>query len=167
MVIFMSKEDFKDFKRGFNNRYICFEYPFAWKDIETEEESEFTDAVLFDKGNNAIVKVSTKPCLVDDINDLKKEVEKDLQSKGCIIQQSAIDKLNNHEIWDVFYTVSDDENLEIEQFSILKDNNLYTLELYTKNNRDPVVVNEFVKVITTFKILKPSYKVENDSYEKI
>ena len=59
------------------------------------------------------------------------------------------------------------EGLEIEQYAILKDNNLYSLELYTKNNRDQVAVKSFVEVIQTFKILKPVYKVDGDSYERI
>ena len=38
---------------------------------------------------------------------------------------------------------------------------------YTKNNRDQVAVKSFVEVIQTFKILKPVYKVDGDSYERI
>ncbi len=161
----VSPEDIKSFKRGFNNRYVCFEYPFVWEDIKTEDESEFTDAVLHDKQNNSIVKISTKPSNFENIKDLKEAVEKDLNENKCEIQQSAMDSFKQYDIWDVLYTT--EEGLEIEQFAILKDNNLYTLELYTKNNRDQKAVSEFVKVIQSFKILKPSYKVFEDSYEKL
>ena len=152
-------------KRGFNNKYVCFEYPFAWQELPSEEEDEFTDIMLFNRSNNAIVKISTQPCLIDNIDDLKTAIEEDLKSKGCEIQQSALEKMDTQDIWDVFYTTK--EGLEIEQFSILKDNNLYNLELYTKNNRDQATVKSFVDVIQTFTILKPSYKVNGDSYEKL
>ena len=162
---FSNEEIFSKMKRGFNNRYVCFEYPFAWQEMPKDEEDEFTDIMLLNRTNNAIVKISTQPCLIDNIDDLKAEIEKDLKSKGCTIQQSAMEKMETQDIWDVFYTTK--EGLEIEQFSILKDNNLYNLELYTKNNRDQVVVKSFVEVIQSFTILKPSYKVNGDTYEKI
>ena len=155
----------RNMRRGFNNKYVCFEYPFAWQQMPIDEEDEFTDIMLFNRTNNAIVKISTQPCLIDNIDDLKEEIEKDLKSKGCEIQQSALEKMETQDIWDVFYITS--EGLEIEQFSILKDNNLYNLELYTKNNRDQVTVTSFVDVIQTFTILKPSYRIVGDSYEKI
>lgn len=162
-----SDEDIKSkMLRGFNNKEICFTYPFAWQDItEQQEEDEFTNAVLFNKTNNSIVKISTQPCLVNNIEEFKKLIEDDLKSKECTVQQSAIEKLGEYEIWDVFYTTK--EGLEIEQFSILKENNLYALELYTKNNRDPVVIKPFVELIQSFKVLKPSYKVDGNSYEKL
>ena len=72
---------------------------------------------------------------------------------------------DNYGIWDMIYLTK--EGLEVEQYAILKDNNLYSLELYTKNNRDQVAVKSFVDVIQTFKILKPVYKVDGDSYERI
>ena len=88
-----------------------------------------------------------------------------LKSKECEIQQSGMENFDNYGIWDVIYLTK--EGLEIEQYAILKDNNLYSLELYTKNNRDQVAVKSFVDVIQTFKILKPVYKVDGDSYERI
>ena len=136
----VTADDFKDYKKGFNNQFVCFEYPFLWNDIKSEEEDEFTE--------------------------LKEAVEAELNENNCEIQQSAVDSLEQLDIWDIFYT-TEEEGLEIEQFHILKDNNLYTLELYTKNNRDPVIVNEFVKVIQSFKILKPSYKITEDGYEHL
>ncbi|SFL40820.1 hypothetical protein SAMN02910297_00815 [Methanobrevibacter olleyae] len=159
------EETLKQMKRGFNNQYISFEYPFLWENIKSDDEDEFTDAVLFNKNNNAIVKISTQPCLVNTVEELKELVEKDLKSKECEIQESGMDTFDKYGIWDVFYTTK--EGLEVEQYSILKSNNLYSLELYTKNNRDQVVLKSFVDVIQTFKILKPSYKIDGDSYEKI
>ena len=100
------------------------------------------------------------------MDELKEAVEAELNENNCKIQQSAVDSLEKLDIWDIFYT-KEQEGLEIEQFHILKDNNLYTLELYTKNNRDPVIVNEFVKVIQSFKILKPSYKITEEGYEHL
>ena len=76
-----------------------------------------------------------------------------------------MESFDNYGIWDIIYITK--EGLEVEQYAILKDNNLYSLELYTKNNRDQVAVKAFVEVIQTFKILKPVYKVDGDSYEKI
>ena len=135
-------------------------------DIKSEEEDEFTDVVLHDRQHNSIVKISTKPCTFNTVDELKEAVEAELNENNCKIQQSAVDSLEKLDIWDIFYT-TEEEGLEIEQFHILKDNNLYTLELYTKNNRDPVIVNEFVKVIQSFKILKPSYKITEDGYEHL
>ena len=144
----VTADDFKDYKKGFNNQYVCFEYPFLWNDIKSEEEDEFT------------------PCTFNTVDELKEAVEVELKENNCEIQQSAVESLEKLDIWDVFYT-TEEEGLEIEQFHILKDNNLYTLELYTKNNRDPVIVNEFVKVIQSFKILKPSYKITEEGYEHL
>ena len=152
-------------RRGFNNKYVCFEYPFTWQELPKDEEDEFTDMLLFNKPNNAIVKISTQPCLTNNMEDLKDEFEKDLKSKDCDIQQSVIDVLGGNEVYDIFYLTK--EGLEVEQFSILKDNNLYTLELYSRNNRDPVAVKSFVELLQSFVILKPRYKVDGDSYEKI
>ena len=135
----VTADDFKDYKKGFNNQYVCFEYPFLWNDIKSEEEDEFTDVVLHDRQHNSIVKISTKPCTFNTVDELREAVEVELKENNC----------------------------EIQQFHILKDNNLYTLELYTKNNRDPVIVNEFVKVIQSFKILKPSYKITEEGYEHL
>lgn len=160
-----AEETLKQMKRGFNNGYITFEYPFLWQEIKSDEEEEFTDIVLLNKSNNSIVKISTQPCLVDTVDELKELVESDLKSKECDIQQSGMESFENYGIWDIIYITK--EGLEVEQYSILKDNNLYSLELYTKNNRDQVAVKSFVDVIQTFKILKPVYKVDGDSYEKI
>lgn len=160
-----AEETLKQMKRGFNNGYITFEYPFLWQEIKSDEEEEFTDIVLLNKSNNSIVKISTQPCLVDTVDELKELVESDLKSKECDIQQSGMESFENYGIWDMIYITK--EGLEVEQYSILKDNNLYSLELYTKNNRDQVAVKSFVDVIQTFKILKPVYKVDGDSYEKI
>lgn len=162
---FSNEEILSKMRRGFNNQYVCFEYPFLWQNMPIDEEDEFTDIMLFNKANNAIVKISTQPCIIDNIDDLKEEIEKELKANGCTIQQSALEKMETQDIWDVFYTTK--EGLEVEQFSILKDNNLYNLELYTKNNRDQATVKSFVDVIQTFTILKPTYKVDGDSYEKI
>ena len=162
---FSNEEILSKMKRGFNNKYVCFEYPFAWQEMPKDNEDEFTDIMLFNRANNAIVKISTQPCLIDNIDDLKEEIEKELKNNGCTIQQSAMEKMETQDIWDVFYITK--EGLEVEQFSILKDNNLYNLELYTKGNRDQVVVKSFVEVIQSFTILKPSFKVDGDSYEKI
>ncbi len=38
----VTADDFKDYKKGFNNQFVCFEYPFLWNDIKSEEEDEFT-----------------------------------------------------------------------------------------------------------------------------
>ena len=76
-----------------------------------------------------------------------------------------METFDNYGIWDMIYLTT--EGLEVEQYSILKDNNLYSLELYTKNNRDQMAVKSFVDVIQTFKILKPAFKVDGDSYERI
>ena len=76
-----------------------------------------------------------------------------------------MESFDNYGIWDIIYITK--EGLEVEQYAILKDNNLYSLELYTKNNRDQVAVKAFVELIQTFKILKPVYKVDGDAYEKI
>ena len=160
-----AEETLKQMKRGFNNGYITFEYPFLWQPIKTEEEDEFTNIVLLNKSNNSIVKVSTQPCLADTVNELKELVEDELKSNECDIQQSGMETFENYGIWDIIYKTK--EGLEVEQYAILKDNNLYSLELYTKNNRDQVAVKGFVDVIQTFKILGPVYKIEGDSYEKI
>ncbi len=160
-----AEETLKQIKRGFNNGSISFEYPFLWQEIKTEEEDEFTNIVLLNKSNNSIVKVSTQPCLVDTVDELKELVEDELKSNECDIQQSGMETFENYGIWDIIYKTK--EGLEVEQYAILKDNNLYSLELYTKNNRDQVAVKGFVDVIQTFKILGPVYKIEGDSYEKI
>lgn len=160
-----AEETLQQMRRGFNNGAISFEYPFLWQQIKTEDEDEFTNIVLLNKNSNSIVKVSTQPCLVDTVEELKELVENDLKAKECEIQQSGMESFENYGIWDIIYITK--EGLEIEQYSILKDNNLYSLELYTKNNRDQVAVKGFVDVIQTFKILKPVYKVNGDSYEKI
>ena len=159
-----AEETLQQMKRGFNNGYVTFEYPFLWQEMKTDED-EFTDIVLLNKNNNSIVKISTQPCLVNTVEELKELVETDLKSKECEIQQSGMETFDNYGIWDILYITK--EGLEVEQYSILKDNNLYSLELYTKNNRDQVAVKSFVEVIQTFKILKPVYKVDGDSYEKI
>ena len=117
------------------------------------------------KSSNSIVKISTQPCLVNTVEELKELVETDLKSKECNIQESGMESFDNYGIWDIIYITK--EGLEVEQYSILKDNNLYSLELYTKNNRDQVAVKSFVELIQTFKILKPVYKINGDSYEKI
>ena len=158
-----AEETLQQMKRGFNNGHITFEYPFLWQEIKTEED-EFTDITLLNKNSNSIVKISTQPCLVNTVDELKELVETDLKSKECDIQQSGMETFDNYGIWDIIYITK--EGLEVEQYSILKDNNLYSLELYTKN-RDQVAVKEFVDVIQTFKILKPAYKIDGDSYEKI
>ena len=160
-----AEETLKQIKRGFNNGSISFEYPFLWQEIKTEEEDEFTNIVLLNKSNNSIVKVSTQPCLVDTVDELKELVEDELKSNECDIQQSGMETFENYGIWDIIYKTK--EGLEVEQYAILKDNNLYSLELYTKNNRDQVAVKGFVDVIQTFKILRPVYKIDGDSYEKI
>ena len=92
-------------------------------------------------------------------------METDLKAKECEIQQSGMETFDNYGIWDIIYLTK--EGLEVEQYSILKDNNLYSLELYTKNNRDQMAVKSFVDVIQTFKILKPAFQVNGDSYERI
>ena len=145
-----AEETLQQMKRGFNNGAITFEYPFLWQEIKSEEEDEFTDIVLLNKNSNSIVKVSTQPCF---------------KSNECDIQQSGMESFDNYGIWDIIYITK--EGLEVEQYAILKDNNLYSLELYTKNNRDQVAVKAFVELIQTFKILKPVYKVDGDAYEKI
>ena len=160
-----AEETLQQMRRGFNNGSITFEYPFLWQEIKTEEDDEFTNIVLLNKNNNSIVKVSTQPCLVDTVDELKELVENDLKTKECRIQESGKETFENYGIWDIIYITK--EGLEVEQYSILKDNNLYSLELYTKNNRDQFAVKSFVEVIQTFKILRPVYKVEGDSYEKI
>ena len=160
-----AEETLKQMKRGFNNGYISFEYPFLWLELESEEEDEFTNLLLLNKSSNSIVKISTQPCLVNTVEELKELVETDLKSKECNIQESGMESFDNYGIWDIIYLTK--EGLEVEQYSILKDNNLYSLELYTKNNRDQVAVKSFVELIQTFKILKPVYKINGDSYEKI
>lgn len=160
-----AEETLQQMRRGFNNGSITFEYPFLWQEIKSEEEDEFTNIVLLNKSNNSIVKVSTQPCLVNTVDELKELVENDLKSMECEIQQSGMESFENYGIWDIIYITK--EGLEVEQYAILKDNNLYSLELYTKNNRDQVAVKSFVEVIKTFKILKPVYKVDGDSYERI
>ena len=160
-----AEETLKQMKRGFNNGYITFEYPFLWQEIKTEGEDEFTDITLLNRNSNSIVKVSTQPCLANNVEELKELVETDLKSKECNIQQSGMESFDNYGIWDIIYITK--EGLEVEQYAILKDNNLYSLELFTKNNRDQVAVKAFVELIQTFKILKPAYKIDGDSYEKI
>lgn len=160
-----AEETLKQMKRGFNNGSITFEYPFLWQEMKSEEEDEFTNIVLFNKTSNAIVKISTQPCLANTVEELKELVETDLKSMECEIQQSGMETFDNYGIWDIIYITK--EGLEVEQYAILKENNLYSLELYTKNNRDQVAVKSFVELIQTFKILKPVYKVDGDSYEKI
>ena len=160
-----AEETLQQMKRGFNNGAITFEYPFLWQEIKSEEEDEFTDIVLLNKNSNSIVKVSTQPCLANTIDELKEIVETELKSNECDIQQSGMESFDNYGIWDIIYITK--EGLEVEQYAILKDNNLYSLELYTKNNRDQVAVKAFVELIQTFKILKPVYKIDGDSYEKI
>ena len=169
-----AEETLRQMKKGYNNGYFYLEYPFLWQEMKSEEEDEFTNLVLLNKTNNAIVKISTQPCLANTVEELKELVETDLKSKECEIQQSSkeceiqqsgMENFDNYGIWDVIYLTK--EGLEVEQYAILKDNNLYSLELYTKNNRDQVAVKSFVEVIQTFKILKPVYKVDGDSYERI
>ena len=160
-----AEETLQQMRRGFNNGYITFEYPFLWQEIKSDEEDEFTDIALLNKNSNSIVKISTQPCLVNTVEELKELVENDLKSKECKIEQSGMESFENYGIWDIIYITK--EGLEVEQYAILKDNNLYSIELYTKNNRDQVAVKAFVEVIQTFKILKPVYKVDGDSYEKI
>ena len=160
-----AEETLKQMRKGFNNGYIMFEYPFLWQEMKTEDEDEFTDLLVLNKSNNSIVKVSTQPCLANTIEELKELVEEELKTNECEIQQSGMESFDNYGIWDVIYLTK--EGLEVEQYAILKENNLYSLELYTKNNRDQVAVKSFVDVIQTFKILKPVYKVDGDSYERI
>ncbi|MCQ2961190.1 MAG: hypothetical protein MJ235_02445 [archaeon] len=160
-----AEETLKQMKKGFNNGYVSFEYPFLWQELKNEDEDEFTVRVLLNKNNNSIVKISIQPCLVNTVEELKELVETDLKAKECEIQQSGMETFDNYGIWDMIYLT--EEGLEVEQYSILKDNNLYSLELYTKNNRDQVAVKSFVDVIQTFKILKPAFKVNGDSYERI
>ena len=103
--------------------------------------------------------------MANTVEELKELVENDLKSKECDIQQSGMESFDNYGIWDIIYITN--EGLEIEQYAILKDNNLYSLELYTKNNRDQVAVKSFVDLIQTVKVLKPAFKVDGDSYERI
>ena len=160
-----AEETLSQMRKGFNNGYITFEYPFLWQELKTDEEDEFTVRLLLNKSNSSIVKVSIQPCLANTVEELKELVENDLKSKECDIQQSGMESFDNYGIWDIIYITN--EGLEIEQYAILKDNNLYSLELYTKNNRDQVAVKSFVDLIQTVKVLKPAFKVDGDSYERI
>ena len=71
-----AEETLQQMRRGFNNGSITFEYPFLWQEIKSEEEDEFTDIVLLNKNSNSIVKVSTQPCLANNIDELKEIVER-------------------------------------------------------------------------------------------
>ena len=94
----VTADDFKDYKKGFNNQYVCFEYPFLWNDIKSEEEDEFTDVVLHDRQHNSIVKISTKPCTFNTVDELKEAVEVELKENNCEIQQSAVESLEKLDI---------------------------------------------------------------------
>ena len=111
----VTADDFKDYKKGFNNQYVCFEYPFLWNDIKSEEEDEFTDVVLHDKQHNSIVKISTKPCSFNTVDELKKAVEDELNENNCEIQQSAVESLGHLDIWDIFYITGSMIRWEIQR----------------------------------------------------
>ena len=69
-----AEETLKQMKKGFNNGYVSFEYPFLWQELKNEDEDEFTVRVLLNKNNNSIVKISIQPCLV---NSICQQLEKD------------------------------------------------------------------------------------------
>ena len=41
-----AEETLQQMRRGFNNGYITFEYPFLWQEIKSDEEDELTDIAL-------------------------------------------------------------------------------------------------------------------------
>ena len=66
-----AEETLRQMKKGYNNGYFYLEYPFLWQEMKSEEEDEFTHLVLLNKTNNAIVKISTQPCLANTVGYLK------------------------------------------------------------------------------------------------
>ena len=90
-----AEETLRQMKKGYNNGYFYLEYPFLWQEMKSEEEDEFTHLVLLNKTNNAIVKISTQPCLANNVEELKELVETDLKSKECDIQQSGMENFDN------------------------------------------------------------------------
>ena len=61
--------------------------------------------------------------------------------------------------------IEEGKTFEIEQYNILKENNIYTIEIASFSRSE--IMTDYVSLLTSFKILKPSYKVNGDSYEKI
>lgn len=153
-----------DFKKGFNNRFVSFQHPFNWKYLENE--NEFVIAKLFDEKYQSIVTITITPCLTNDIDDLKNVIEADFKEKNWEIEDSKVIKEESIQAWDVIFKIIENKKeLELEQYNILKENNLYTIEIVSHNRTE--IMNDYVNLIRTFKIHKPSYKVTGNSYEKI
>lgn len=152
------------FKKGFNNKYVSFQHPFSWKYLETD--NEFIIAKLFDEKYQSIISISVSPCISNKIEDIKEMIENDFKERNWNIQDSKISKENNLQSWDVIFTlIKEEKAFEIEQYNILKENNLYTIEIASHNRTE--IMNDYVNLLTSFTILKPSYKITGDSYEKL
>ncbi len=154
----------QDFKKGFNNRYISFQHPFHWKYLEAD--NEFVVAKLHDPKYNSVITVSVSPCVTNDIEDMKEIVESDFKAREWEIKDSKVLKDKHIQAWDViFKIIKDEKEFEIEQYNILRENNLYTIEIASFNRTE--IMNDYVNLITSFNVHKPNYKVSNDSYEKL
>lgn len=154
----------QDFKKGFNNKYISFQHPFNWKYLETDDE--FVVAKLHDQRYNSVITVSVSPCITNEIEDIKNMVESDFKQREWEIKDSKVLKDKHIQAWDVIFTViQDGKEFEIEQYNILRANNLYTIEIASHNRTE--VMNDYVNLLTSFNVLKPNYKVSNGSYEKL
>ena len=159
-----SNVDTSSFKKGFNNKYISFQHPFAWEYLEND--NEFVVAKLFDKKYQSVITISVAPCITNDIEEIKEMIEADFKERNWNIQDSKVLKENDLQAWDVIFTVIEEgRTFEIEQYNILKENNIYTIEIASFSRSE--IMTDYVSLLTSFKILKPSYKVNGDSYEKI
>lgn len=153
-----------DFKKGFNNKFVSFQHPFNWKYLENE--NEFIIARLFDQKYQSIITISIAPCLTNDIKDLKETIESDFKEKQWKIKDSKVIKEEDIQAWDVIFEIKEEEKLlELEQYNILRENNLYTIEIASHNRTQ--IMNDYVNLIRSFKIHKPSYDVNENSYKKI
>lgn len=159
-----SNVDTSSFKKVFNNKYVSFQHPFNWKYLEND--NEFVIAKLFDEKYQSVITVSVAPCITNDIEEIKEIIEADFKERNWNIKDSKVSKENNIQAWDVIFTVLEEgKTFEIEQYNILKENNIYTIEIASFNRTE--IMNDYVNLLTSFVILKPNYKVNGDSYEKI
>ena len=69
-----SNVDTSSFKKGFNNKYISFQHPFAWEYLEND--NEFVVAKLFDKKYQSVITISVAPCITNDIEEIKEILPK-------------------------------------------------------------------------------------------
>lgn len=154
-----------NFKKGFNNGKICFQYPGNWKTIE--ENIDFLVAAFLDEKHNTAIKVSIAPSAFNSVDEIKEITEKDLELAGWKIKNSEIFDFENKRIWDILCdAIINEQEFESEQLYLIENNDLYCFELDAVKNRNDVI-NDFRNLIQSFEILEPSYKVEGENITKI